>query len=54
MQKYGHLGPIPTRGRSVVPRPAKTHDGQVNNALCCDLERFWPSRRGHAFDEFCR
>jgi len=18
-----------------------------------DLERFWPSRRGHAFDEFC-
>jgi len=19
-----------------------------------DLERFWPSRRGHAFDEFCR
>jgi hypothetical protein len=19
-----------------------------------DLEEFWPSRRGHAFDEFCR
>jgi hypothetical protein len=19
-----------------------------------DLERFWPSRRGHAFDELCR
>ncbi|MEK6441955.1 MULTISPECIES: hypothetical protein [unclassified Pseudonocardia] len=19
-----------------------------------DLELFWPSRRGHAFDEFCR
>ncbi|MCX6462145.1 MAG: hypothetical protein NTW05_00930 [Pseudonocardiales bacterium] len=19
-----------------------------------DLERFWPSRRGHAYDEFCR
>ncbi|WP_267460835.1 hypothetical protein [Pseudonocardia abyssalis] len=22
--------------------------------LATDLERFWPSRRGHAFDEFCR
>ena len=22
--------------------------------VCTDLERFWPSRRGHAFDEFCR
>jgi hypothetical protein len=22
--------------------------------LVTDLERFWPSRRGHAFDEFCR
>ena len=22
--------------------------------LTTDLERFWPSRRGHAFDEFCR
>lgn len=23
-------------------------------SLVTDLERFWPSRRGHAFDEFCR
>lgn len=22
--------------------------------LATELERFWPSRRGHAFDEFCR
>ena len=22
--------------------------------IMTDLERFWPSRRGHAFDEFCR
>jgi hypothetical protein len=22
--------------------------------LHSDLERFWPSRRCHAFDEFCR
>jgi hypothetical protein len=22
--------------------------------LVSDLERFWPSRRGHAYDEFCR
>jgi hypothetical protein len=25
-----------------------------SSALMPDLERFWPSRRGHAFDEFCR
>jgi len=23
-------------------------------SLVVDLERFWPSRRGHAFDELCR
>jgi len=26
----------------------------MSNVLVTDLERFWPSRRGHAFDEFCR
>jgi hypothetical protein len=26
----------------------------MSNLLVTDLERFWPSRRGHAFDEFCR
>jgi hypothetical protein len=28
-------------------------DASTRNAAA-DLERFWPSRRGHAFDEFCR
>jgi hypothetical protein len=26
----------------------------MSGSLITDLERFWPSRRGHAFDEFCR
>jgi hypothetical protein len=26
----------------------------MSNLPVTDLERFWPSRRGHAFDEFCR
>jgi hypothetical protein len=26
----------------------------MSTFLVTDLERFWPSRRGHAFDEFCR
>ena len=26
----------------------------VPPVVLTDLERFWPSRRGHAFDEFCR
>jgi hypothetical protein len=26
----------------------------MSGVLFCDLERFWPSRRCHAFDEFCR
>jgi hypothetical protein len=26
----------------------------MSGFLVTDLERFWPSRRGHAFDEFCR
>ena len=26
----------------------------VAPVVLTDLERFWPSRRGHAFDEFCR
>jgi hypothetical protein len=23
-------------------------------SVVCDLEEFWPSRRSHAYDEFCR
>jgi hypothetical protein len=29
-------------------------DASMTCRLTPDLERFWPSRRGHAFDEFCR
>jgi hypothetical protein len=29
-------------------------DASLGTYLATDLERFWPSRRGHAFDEFCR
>ncbi|MBL8925451.1 MAG: hypothetical protein JNM77_04335 [Pseudonocardia sp.] len=36
--------PTPSGGRA---------DASTRNAAA-DLERFWPSRRGHAFDEFCR
>lgn len=35
--------------------PAGLRHGDVATALrVADLEEFWPSRRGHAFDEFCR
>jgi hypothetical protein len=30
-----------------------SHDAYVA-ALRLTLERFWPSRRGYAYDEFCR
>jgi hypothetical protein len=34
---------------------AGLRQGDVATALrVADLEEFWPSRRGHAFDEFCR
>jgi hypothetical protein len=29
-------------------------DASIRTFLVTDLERFWPSRRGHAFDELCR
>jgi hypothetical protein len=67
MQKYGHFSAIPHRGRRVVLDPTVPHDGVVTSTeqltrdhardarvLVTDLERFWPSRRGLAFDELCR
>ena len=39
------------------PGPAASPRGDLasmSGFLVTDLERFWPSRRGHAFDEFCR
>ena len=38
----------PTTRTAGAPRRARPA------SLVIDLERFWPSRRGHAFDEFCR
>jgi hypothetical protein len=33
---------------SEKPRPSRAVP-----VVLADLELFWPSRRGHAFDEFC-
>ncbi|MFC5949259.1 hypothetical protein ACFQH9_13365 [Pseudonocardia lutea] len=35
-------------------RPAPSGAFAVRPLRVSDLELFWPSRRGHAFDEFCR
>jgi hypothetical protein len=37
----------------MLPTFSGRHGASTRNAAA-DLERFWPSRRGHAFDEFCR
>jgi hypothetical protein len=65
----GHFTGFPQVGRVVAAAPRATHDGRVTPtdvrcaacrrdadvaALRPDLEPFWPSRRGHAYDEFCR
>jgi hypothetical protein len=34
--------------------PTLRGGGASTRNAAADLERFWPSRRGHAFDEFCR
>jgi hypothetical protein len=34
--------------------PRRAPAASMTAHLVCDLERFWPSRRGHAFDELCR
>jgi hypothetical protein len=34
--------------------PRRAADVSMTAYLCSDLEWFWPSRRGHAYDEFCR
>jgi hypothetical protein len=39
-------------GAALSRRPVS--GAQRSMSLHSDLERFWPSRRGHAFDEFCR
>jgi hypothetical protein len=44
---------VPTSASSGAALPARL-DASVTEHLFTGLERFWPSRRGHAFDEFCR
>ena len=65
---YGHLTSFPLIGHSVadvaacldddsVTGPATAPSGRYASTqalVATDLERFWPSRRGHAFDELCR
>jgi hypothetical protein len=33
--------------------PNRRSESSMRAFLHSDLEWFWPSRRGHAFDEFC-
>jgi hypothetical protein len=47
------MGDVPTT--SLPPQLARAAgDPSSTHNLLPDLERFWPSRRGHAFDELCR
>jgi hypothetical protein len=48
-----HDGVVRPTLPSMLPALAAGRDASTRNAAA-DLERFWPSRRGHAFDEFCR
>jgi hypothetical protein len=48
-----HDGVVRPTLRSVLLTLSGGHDASTRNAAA-DLKRFWPSRRGHAFDEFCR
>jgi hypothetical protein len=48
-----HDGVVRPTLPSMLPALAVGRGVSTRNAAA-DLERFWPSRRGHAFDEFCR
>ncbi|HXV94379.1 MAG TPA: hypothetical protein VD813_13825 [Pseudonocardia sp.] len=40
---------------ALLPQPARPRgQGSMADSLMPDLERFWPTRRCNAFDEFCR
>ncbi|HVH21578.1 MAG TPA: hypothetical protein VNA11_03895 [Pseudonocardia sp.] len=43
----------PSGARPGLPGPREA-DALLCGLPVTDLKRFWPSRRGHAFDEFCR
>jgi hypothetical protein len=39
---------------TAAPGPRPGADASMSEHLFTGLELFWPSRRGHAFDELCR
>lgn len=61
-------GHRPERGSTIASRRETAHDGgmhptplrdgalavRASRGMRFDLEQFWPSRRSHAYDEFCR
>jgi hypothetical protein len=61
-------GQRPERGSTVASGRDTAHDGgmhptplrdgalavRASRGMRFDLEQFWPSRRSHAYDEFCR
>jgi len=49
-----HDGGVRPTLPSMLPTFTGGRDGASTRNAAADLERFWPSRRGHAFDEFCR
>ena len=65
----GMSGHRPQRGSTVAFVLGAAHDGGMHptprsdgviavgaarGSVRIDLEEFWPSRRSHAYDEFCR
>ncbi len=61
-------GQRPERGSTIASGRDTAHDGGMHSTplrdgaiavralrgMRFDLEQFWPSRRSHAYDEFCR
>jgi hypothetical protein len=62
--RSGHSSGRPARGTGIDSGLLTAHDGVMHptplrdgtiavGAARFDLEEFWPSRRSHAYDEFC-
>jgi hypothetical protein len=49
-----HDGVVHTTLPAAALTPVGERRGASTRNAAVDLEWFWPSRRGHAFDEFCR
>jgi hypothetical protein len=52
-QRTTHDGVVSSTAQAAPPARSAGEASMTANLLP-DLERFWPSRRCHAFDEFCR